>query len=83
MQDTANYYLDITADVCPMTFVRTKLFIERINAGDVLQIRMKGREPFINVPKSVQELGHDILELLPECTPNPLDIYLLTVRKKG
>ena len=83
MQSTKKYFLDISTEVCPMTFVRTKLFIERLKGGETLQIRLKGKEPLINVPKSINELGHDILELLPETADDPAGPYLLTIRKKG
>ena len=37
--------IDITAEVCPMTFVRTKLRLERMQPGDVLHVRLRGDEP--------------------------------------
>lgn len=83
MQPSANYFLDITHEVCPMTFVRTKLAIERLTTGETLQIRLQGKEPLTNVPKSITELGHDILELLPESDTNPLGPHLLTLRKNS
>ena len=30
-----DYFLDITADVCPMTFVKTKLMLERMPPGAI------------------------------------------------
>jgi len=61
--DAAQHFLDITADVCPMTFVRTRLAIEKAAAGDVVEVRLNGGEPLHNVPDSVTELGHQILAL--------------------
>jgi len=66
-----------------MTFVRTKLFIERLKDGETLKIRLKGQEPLINVPKSILELGHDILELHPEGCSDQFGVHLLTIRKKS
>jgi TusA-related sulfurtransferase len=59
----AVHFLDITADVCPMTFVKTRLLIEKVAAGDVVEVRLNGGEPLHNVPDSVTELGHQILSL--------------------
>lgn len=77
--------LDITAETCPMTFVRVKLAIERLRPGEVLEVRLKGNEPLRNVPRSLTEHGHTILELAPETpgAPGPLTPYRLRVRKEA
>ncbi|MGZ8995818.1 MAG: sulfurtransferase TusA family protein, partial [Rhodospirillales bacterium] len=38
--DPVDFFIDITADVCPMTFVRTKLLIERMASGQTAEIRL-------------------------------------------
>lgn len=81
MTENANYYLDITADVCPMTFVRTKLLVERMRPGETLEVRLKGAEPLINVPRSVAELGHEILGLTAEDEQGAPGAYRLLIRK--
>lgn len=55
--------LDITREVCPMTYVRTKLALERLADGGVLEIRLTGAEPLRNVPRSALEEGHEVLGL--------------------
>ena len=75
------YYLDITSDLCPMTFVRVKLLIEKVNTGDILEVRLTGREPLVNVPRSLRELGHDVLELSPELAEQESGVHILRVRK--
>ena len=80
---TRDLYLDITEEVCPLTFVKTKLAIERAASGEVLEVRLKGREPLENVPRSVREHGHTVLSLEPE-TPGELGsgaIHRLRIRK--
>ena len=62
----AGRLLDITHLVCPMTFVRTKLAIEQMASGEVLEVRMNAGEPLENVPRSVREMGHQVLSLEPE-----------------
>ncbi|PIW26458.1 MAG: sulfurtransferase TusA family protein [Rhodospirillales bacterium CG15_BIG_FIL_POST_REV_8_21_14_020_66_15] len=65
------HFLDISNDICPMTFVKTKLFLERLDVGAVLDVRLKGPEPLNNVPRSVRDHGHEILSLAPEDPAHP------------
>jgi len=53
--------LDITPDVCPVTFVKTKLKLEQLRSGDVLEVFLSGEEAVKNVPKSVKGEGHRII----------------------
>ena len=46
-----------------MTFVRTRLLIERMASGDTATIVLRGAEPIENVPASVAELGHRVVEM--------------------
>lgn len=57
--------IDITAEVCPMTYVRVKLALERLPEGGVLEVLLAGAEPLKNVPRSAREDGHDVLSLEP------------------
>ncbi len=53
--------LDITAAVCPMTFVRTRLALDRLPPGALLLVLLKGDEPRQNVPRSAAALGHQVV----------------------
>ena len=53
--------LDITAELCPMTFVHTRLALDRLASGDVLRVRLRGEEPRRNVPRTAAEQGHTIV----------------------
>ena len=66
MTISTKHFLDITTEVCPMTFVKTRLLIEKMTAGETAEIRLVGEEPIENVPASVSELGHTVLSLEPE-----------------
>jgi TusA-related sulfurtransferase len=55
--------LDITAEVCPMTFVRTRLALDRLAPGQTLLVRLRGEEPLRNVPRTAREQGHEVLSL--------------------
>ena len=63
---TINFFLDITEEICPMTFVKTKLLIENMKPGQIAEVRLKGNEPLKNVPRSVKDYGHDIISLQAE-----------------
>ena len=52
--------LDITGLTCPMTWVRTKLELERMAAGDVLTVACAPGEALENVPRSAEEAGHEV-----------------------
>lgn len=60
-----HFVLDITGEVCPLTFVRTKLLIERMAAGQTADVLLRGGEPLANVPRAVEALGHSVLEVVP------------------
>lgn len=77
----ADHRLDITRDVCPMTFVKTKLLLERMSPGETAEIRLTGDEPLANVPRSVTEHGHEVVALAPEAEGSA--IHRLIVRKAG
>lgn len=78
----AEFFIDITDQVCPLTFVKTKLLIESMPAGKTAEVRLKGAEPLENVPRSVEEHGHEILSLAPEAADGPADgAHRLILRK--
>jgi TusA-related sulfurtransferase len=54
--------LDITKDRCPMTFVKTKLQLEQLDKGDILEILLTAGEPLENVPRTCTEQGFQVLE---------------------
>lgn len=58
--------IDITKDICPMTFVKTKLKLETMSPGQILEVTLREGEPLSNVPQSVKEDGHKILDLRQE-----------------
>jgi tRNA 2-thiouridine synthesizing protein A len=60
MQD-ATREIDITKDICPMTFVRTRLALDKMAPGETLLVMLKGDEPLRNVPRTAKEQGHDVL----------------------
>ena len=68
-----DYFIDITGDVCPLTFVKTKLLLERMPVGALATVRLKGVQPLDNVPRSVKAHGHEVISLAAEATPTHAD----------
>jgi len=80
-KNSADLFLDITTEVCPLTFVKTKLMVERMAVGQALEVRLNAGEPLENVPRSLAELGHSILSLDPEDREDLTGVHRLRVRK--
>lgn len=53
--------LDITLDICPMTFVKTKLELEDLEPGEHLEVLLRGGEPLANVTRSCELEGHRVV----------------------
>ncbi|MEE8185355.1 MAG: sulfurtransferase TusA family protein [Thermodesulfobacteriota bacterium] len=49
--------LDLRGVLCPINFVKTKLKLESMDEGQVLEIVIDAGEPIQNVPKSLKEEG--------------------------
>ena len=56
--------LDLTGEVCPYTFVKSKLALEDLQSGDVLQVIVDNAESASNVPRSLELEGHEIVKLV-------------------
>lgn len=78
------FFIDITGDVCPLTFVKTKLLLEKMPVGALATVRLKGAQPLDNVPRSVAAHGHEVVSLAREdagTQPDPRVPHLLVVRR--
>ena len=52
--------LDVTGLRCPLTWVKTKLALERMAPGERLDVRCAEGEALENVPRSAREAGHEV-----------------------
>ena len=75
----AHAQIDITRDRCPMTYVRVRLALDRLGAGQVLHVTLQGHEPLRNVPRTAEEQGHAVLRL----DQAQDGVGQLWIRKKG
>jgi len=70
-------FLDLRGVRCPINYVQTKIKLSTMQSGEVLQIVIDEGEAYANVPNSVRNDGHEILE---EQKLNKA--YQLKIRKK-
>ena len=71
--------VDITDVTCPVTFVKTKVALEELDEGQILQVHLNDGEPVQNVPRSLKDEGHKVLKLV----DNEDGTYELYVEKVG
>jgi TusA-related sulfurtransferase len=60
---TVDRTLDIRGQVCPLTFVRSKLAIEKMALGEVLEIVVDHQPAATNVPRSMEHEGQKVLKV--------------------
>ncbi len=55
--------IDLRGVCCPTNFVKAKLALEMIDAGEVVEFLLDDGEAVKNVPRSLKEDGHKLLGL--------------------
>ncbi len=60
-ENVADEKIDLRGVLCPINFVKTKLKLEMMDDGQVLEIALDDGEPMRNVPRSVKEEGHKVV----------------------
>ena len=68
--------IDITGDVCPMTFVKVKMALEKIAPSETLNVLLK-EEALKNVISSLKTEGHRIDKVV-----GRIGVFLLVVEKR-
>lgn len=54
--------LDLRTTKCPLNFVKTKLALEKLGIGDILEIWiLTDSQSSINIPQSIAQEGHTIV----------------------
>ena len=56
-----NKELDITGEICPFTFVKSKLVLETMEKGQVLRVIVDYEPSAVSVPKSMTDEGQEVL----------------------
>ncbi|MFM7528700.1 MAG: sulfurtransferase TusA family protein [Nodosilinea sp.] len=60
--------LDLRGTPCPINFVRTKLQLEKMSPGSLLEVWLDPGEPLEQVPDSLRMEGYGIVSLQPQDT---------------
>ena len=60
MKNKEKILLDITNDKCPITFVKTKIALEKLKSDQYLNVYIKKGEALDGLPSSLEELGYKI-----------------------
>ena len=58
--------IDLTGELCPMNWVRTKLALEAMAPGDTLEVWLDAGEAATSVPKSAAADGHAVESATPD-----------------
>lgn len=58
-----DFSLDLRGTPCPINFVRTKLQLEKMEPGALLEVWLDAGEPVEQVPDSLRMEGYDIAAL--------------------
>jgi tRNA 2-thiouridine synthesizing protein A len=75
--------LDLRGEVCPFTFVRTKLRLEELPVGAALRILVDHEPASRNVPRSLREWGQEVVEVAPgEASGHASGTWLVVVIRK-
>jgi TusA-related sulfurtransferase len=56
---------DVRAYACPITYVKTRIALERLAPGEVLEVWLAAGEPERSVPASAAEEGHRVVAVEP------------------
>ncbi|MBW4613792.1 MAG: sulfurtransferase TusA family protein [Desmonostoc vinosum HA7617-LM4] len=73
---TPDAQLDLRGTPCPINFVRTKLRLETMQPGGLLEVWLDSGEPIEQVPDSLAMAGY-FVEQITDCT----DYFSLLVRR--
>lgn len=70
--------VDLRGEVCPYTFVKSKLVLEEMEIGQILRVIVDFLPSVTNVPRSMKNEGQEVLEVI---QINDTD-WRITVRKQ-
>jgi TusA-related sulfurtransferase len=68
--------LDLRGTPCPINFIRSKLQLEKMNTGELLEIWLDGGEPVEQVPNSLTMENYQV-----ESVNEQDDFFVVSVRR--
>ncbi|MGF1479462.1 MAG: sulfurtransferase TusA family protein [Cyanophyceae cyanobacterium] len=76
IEDQPDAQLDLRGTPCPINFVRTKLRLEQMSPGSLLEVWLDPGEPIEQVPDSLVMEGYQL-----EAVENRSDFFVVRVRR--
>ena len=76
---TNSAVVDLRRFACPLTYVKTRIALERLAAGEQLEIWLAPGEPVESVPRSAAEDGHRVVSV--ERLAAPADGFRVLLEK--
>ncbi len=61
----ASAMIDVRLDSCPITWVKTRIALERVGPGERVVVLLREGEPLRSVPASAAEEGHRVVSMEP------------------
>ena len=78
-ETTVDQEINLKGEVCPYTFVKTKLALEMMEPGEVLRAIVDHLPAVENAPRSASNEDHEVLEVHQVSATD----WAITVRKRG
>ena len=57
--------IDVRSVTCPITWVKTRIALEKVALGELVVVLLREGEPLRNVPATAVEEGHKLISLQP------------------
>lgn len=77
MKIRSNAFVDTTNVICPITYFKAKMALEKLEKGQILEVKLQEGEPILNVPRRLREDGQKIHQV----KKNEDDTYSLFIEK--
>jgi tRNA 2-thiouridine synthesizing protein A len=58
--------IDLHGVVCPVNFVKTKLALDTLEQGELLEVILDEGDAILNVPRSLKDEGHKVVKVEPQ-----------------
>ncbi len=78
MSNSSDFRLDLRGTPCPLNFVRTKLKLEQMSSGELLEVWLDEGEPIEQVPDSLTMAGYRV-----EAVEERQEFFALFVRRSA
>jgi tRNA 2-thiouridine synthesizing protein A len=77
-QDTTPSELDLRGEICPYTFLRTRLVLETLPPGAMLRVTVDNAASAADVPRSLANAGHRVVAV----EDGPTGVWTITVCRR-